>query len=90
MFFTLTSVRAVINLEAAGTSGRELLFQATSEQMIQAYAHVPRPFGSSLANDIFRSGFILSEYVQLEVTLVRVVSEGLYSLVPIFDSLNSI
>jgi hypothetical protein len=27
---------------AAGTTGRELLFQASSEQMIQAYAQVPR------------------------------------------------
>ena len=29
-------------LPAAGTTGPELLFQATSEQMIKAYAHVPR------------------------------------------------
>src|SRR6266576_1520853 len=62
------SVRAVINLEAAGTTGRELLFQASSEQMIQAYSHVPRPFGTILANDIFSSGFILSEYVHLHST----------------------
>lgn len=27
---------------AAGTTGRELLFQATSEEMIEAYSHVPR------------------------------------------------
>ncbi|KIL62086.1 hypothetical protein M378DRAFT_166083 [Amanita muscaria Koide BX008] len=58
---TAPTVRTVINLEAAGTSGRELLFQATSEQMVQAYAHVPRPYGTILANDIFRSGFILSD-----------------------------
>ncbi|KAF8625164.1 hypothetical protein AX15_005531 [Amanita polypyramis BW_CC] len=55
------TVRAVINLEAAGTTGRELLFQASSEQMIQAYAHVPRPFGTILANEIFSSGVILSD-----------------------------
>ena len=55
------SVRAVINLEAAGTTGREILFQATSEQMIEAYSHVPRPFGTVFANDIFSSGIILSE-----------------------------
>ncbi|KAF8325029.1 hypothetical protein F5887DRAFT_1065471 [Amanita rubescens] len=56
-----STVRAVINLEAAGSTGRELLFQASSEQMIQAYSHVPRPFGTILANDIFSSGFILSD-----------------------------
>lgn len=27
---------------AAGTTGREILFQATSEEMIEAYSHVPR------------------------------------------------
>ncbi|KAF8624137.1 hypothetical protein AX17_007200 [Amanita inopinata Kibby_2008] len=56
-----STVRAAINLEAAGTTGRELLFQATSEQMIEAYSHVPRPFGTILANDIFSSGIILSD-----------------------------
>ena len=60
---SLFSVRAVINLEAAGTTGRELLFQATSEQMIEAYSHVPRPYGTVFANEIFSSGIILSEYV---------------------------
>ncbi|KAG5727720.1 hypothetical protein E4T56_gene20743 [Termitomyces sp. T112] len=56
-----STVRAVINLEAAGTNGRELLFQATSEEMIQAYSHVPRPYGTVFANDIFSSGIILSD-----------------------------
>ncbi|KAG6883500.1 hypothetical protein C0993_005812 [Termitomyces sp. T159_Od127] len=56
-----STVRAVINLEAAGTNGRELLFQATSEEMIQAYSHVPRPYGTVFANDVFSSGIILSE-----------------------------
>lgn len=58
-----STARAVINLEAAGTTGRELLFQATSEQMIEAYSHVPRPYGTVFANEIFSSGIILSEYV---------------------------
>ncbi|KAJ4473162.1 hypothetical protein J3R30DRAFT_3296811 [Lentinula aciculospora] len=56
-----TTVRAVINLEAAGTTGRELLFQATSKEMIEAYSHVPRPFGTVIANDVFSSGIILSD-----------------------------
>jgi len=32
----------IFALVAAGTTGRDLLFQATSEQMIHAYSHVPR------------------------------------------------
>ncbi|KAH8104118.1 hypothetical protein BXZ70DRAFT_924624 [Cristinia sonorae] len=58
---TAPSVRAIINLEAAGTTGPELLFQATSEQMIQAYSRVPRPFGTVIANDVFSSGVIMSD-----------------------------
>ncbi|KAF8075052.1 hypothetical protein FPV67DRAFT_1475846 [Lyophyllum atratum] len=55
------TVRAIINLEAAGSTGREILFQATSEEMIHAYSQVPRPFGTIFANDIFSSGIILSD-----------------------------
>jgi Zn-dependent M28 family amino/carboxypeptidase len=55
------TVRAAINLEAAGTMGRELLFQASSKEMIEAYSHVPRPSGSVVANDVFSSGIILSD-----------------------------
>ncbi|KAF8576245.1 hypothetical protein K439DRAFT_1640647 [Ramaria rubella] len=58
---TAKTVRAIINLEAAGTKGPELLFQATSDEMIRAYSHVPRPYGTVLANDIFSSGIILSD-----------------------------
>ena len=57
------SVRAVINLEAAGTAGRELLFQATSQEMIDVYSRVPRPYGTIFANEIFSSGILLSECV---------------------------
>lgn len=46
---------------AAGTTGREMLFQATSEQMLEAYSHVPRPFGTIVANEVFSSGVIMSE-----------------------------
>ncbi|CAD6900594.1 unnamed protein product [Tilletia controversa] len=58
---TRDSVRAVVNLEACGTTGPELLFQATSLEMIKAYSKVPHPFGTVLANDVFSSGIILSD-----------------------------
>ncbi|KAL9939163.1 hypothetical protein V8E36_001976 [Tilletia maclaganii] len=58
---TRDSVRAVVNLEACGVSGPELLFQATSLEMIKAYSKVPHPFGTVLANDVFSSGIILSD-----------------------------
>lgn len=57
------TVRAVINLEAAGTTGGALLFQATSREMIDAFRHAPYPRGTVIANDVFSSGIILSEYV---------------------------
>ncbi|KAF9925977.1 hypothetical protein FBU30_004330 [Linnemannia zychae] len=55
------NVRAVVNLEACGTSGREILFQANSRAMIDAYATVPHPHGTVLANDLFATGLILSD-----------------------------
>ncbi|KAH9951135.1 hypothetical protein B0H21DRAFT_719728 [Amylocystis lapponica] len=55
------TVRAAVNLEAAGTTGKELLFQATSEEMIRAYSRVPRPFGTIIANEVFSSGILLSD-----------------------------
>ncbi|PLW33163.1 hypothetical protein PCANC_11091 [Puccinia coronata f. sp. avenae] len=54
-------VRAVINLEACGTAGQEILFQATSTEMIEAYSKVPRPFGSVIASEVFRTGLIASD-----------------------------
>ncbi|KAI9455042.1 hypothetical protein F5148DRAFT_409217 [Russula earlei] len=56
-----STIRAFINLEAAGNSGGELLFQATSEEMIRAYSKVPRPFGAVVANEVFSSGVLLSD-----------------------------
>ncbi|KAK0554281.1 hypothetical protein OC846_002164 [Tilletia horrida] len=58
---TRHSVRGVVNLEACGVSGAELLFQATSLEFIKAYSKVPYPFGTVLANDVFSSGIILSD-----------------------------
>lgn len=54
-------VRAVINLEACGTDGPEILFQATSKEMVEAYSKVPRPFGSVIASEVFGSGLIASD-----------------------------
>ncbi|WBW73084.1 ER metallopeptidase Erm1 [Schizosaccharomyces osmophilus] len=55
------SVKYVVNLEACGTTGAEILFQATSDEMIKAYSHVPRPFATVLADDVFRTGIIISD-----------------------------
>ncbi|KZV84957.1 hypothetical protein EXIGLDRAFT_726594 [Exidia glandulosa HHB12029] len=58
---TRHTVRAAMNLEAAGSTGPELLFQATSEEMIHAYSHSTKPYGTIVANEIFSSGIILSD-----------------------------
>lgn len=58
---TVPSVRSVINLEACGVSGPELLFQAASTEMIKAYGKSPYPYGTVLANDVFSSGIVLSD-----------------------------
>ncbi|KAF9565623.1 hypothetical protein EC968_004055 [Mortierella alpina] len=55
------NIRAVVNLEACGTSGPEILFQANSRAMIDAYGTVPYPHGTVLANDLFATGLILSD-----------------------------
>ncbi|SCZ90186.1 BZ3500_MvSof-1268-A1-R1_Chr1-3g01827 [Microbotryum saponariae] len=55
------SVRAVINLEACGVGGPEIVFQATSEEMIKALSKTPRPYGTTLASEIFQTGLILSD-----------------------------
>lgn len=57
----VSPVRQVINLEAAGVRGREILFQANSETIVRAYSKVPHPHGSAMANDLFMSGFVLSD-----------------------------
>ncbi|KAG0205995.1 hypothetical protein BGX28_002497 [Mortierella sp. GBA30] len=55
------SIKAVINLEACGTTGPEVLFQANSRTMIDAYRQVPYPHGTAMGNDLFTTGFILSD-----------------------------
>lgn len=65
---TRDSVRAVINLEAAGATGGALLFQATSKEMIEAYSHAPWPHGTVIAADVFASGVLMSDtdFVQFQ------------------------
>ncbi|KAI9034286.1 hypothetical protein DFJ74DRAFT_762910 [Hyaloraphidium curvatum] len=56
------SARALINLEACGQGGREALFQVNSRGMAEAYKRGGRNFhGSSLANDVFGTGLVLSD-----------------------------
>lgn len=54
-------VKAVINMEAMGAKGQEILFQANSPFLIKAYSRVPHPHASSLSNDVFRTGLLLSD-----------------------------
>ncbi|KIR69961.1 hypothetical protein I310_06278 [Cryptococcus deuterogattii CA1014] len=58
---TAPTVKAIINLEAAGSTGGALLFQATSKEMIEAYMHVPFPSGTVIAADVFASGILMSD-----------------------------
>ncbi|KAK4701094.1 hypothetical protein P7C70_g5142, partial [Phenoliferia sp. Uapishka_3] len=53
------TIRSVINLEACGVGGPEIVFQATSEEMIHALAKTPRPYGTVLATEVFSSGLII-------------------------------
>ncbi|KAF8937680.1 hypothetical protein EDD21DRAFT_334948 [Dissophora ornata] len=55
------TIKAVINLEGCGTTGPEILFQANSRPMIDAYKKVPYPHGTVVANDLFATGILLSD-----------------------------
>ncbi|KAI8083071.1 uncharacterized protein BX664DRAFT_339762 [Halteromyces radiatus] len=55
------TIKSVVNIDACGTTGREILFQANSREMIEAYKQAPYPHGTVLANDVFRTGLILSD-----------------------------
>ncbi|GAB9477286.1 Endoplasmic reticulum metallopeptidase 1, partial [Globisporangium polare] len=56
------SIRAFINLEAAGAGGRELLFQTGSDELALAYAQGARyPHASIIAQEVFQSGVITAD-----------------------------
>nr|XP_036582773.1 peptidase family m28 family [Colletotrichum truncatum]KAF6791564.1 peptidase family m28 family [Colletotrichum truncatum] len=55
-YFTTTFV----NLEGAGAGGRAILFRTTDLETAKAYSHAPHPFGSVVAADGFKMGFIRS------------------------------
>lgn len=55
-------VHAFVNVESAGSGGRELFFQTTSSRMARAWAHsAPYPHGSIVGQEVFQSGIIPSD-----------------------------
>lgn len=59
-----TNVKAFINMDAAGSGGREILFQSTirNQWMMNYYnRYAPHPMSTSLGEEIFQSGVIPSD-----------------------------
>lgn len=56
-------VPVVINLEAAGAGGKEMLFQAGPSRpwLLKYYQKVPHPNGQVLGEELFRSGIVPSD-----------------------------
>jgi Zn-dependent M28 family amino/carboxypeptidase len=44
--YVFDRIRAVVNVDSCGTTGREILFQANSREMIDAYKQAPYPHGT--------------------------------------------
>ncbi|KAL7750049.1 hypothetical protein RI367_004564 [Sorochytrium milnesiophthora] len=55
------NVRTVVNMEACGQGGKSVLFQAKSELALRAYSHASYPHGTVAGNDIFKTGFMISD-----------------------------
>lgn len=56
------SIRAFINLEAAGAGGRELLFQTGSDLLAEAYSKGAKyPHASTVAQEVFQTGLFPSD-----------------------------
>jgi hypothetical protein len=60
-----------LNLEGAGAGGRAVLFRTTDTEVTRAYAKSPNPYGTVIAADGFKQGFIKSQtdYVVFQDTL---------------------
>ncbi|XP_075168832.1 endoplasmic reticulum metallopeptidase 1 [Haematobia irritans] len=58
------NVKAFINLDSAGSGGREILFQSGPDHpwLMKYYgAHIMHPYASTIAEELFQNGFIPSE-----------------------------
>ncbi|XP_064542360.1 endoplasmic reticulum metallopeptidase 1 isoform X1 [Drosophila montana] len=55
--------KALINLDSAGSGGREILFQSGPNHpwLMKYYRQVPHPFANTLAEEIFHAGLIPSD-----------------------------
>ncbi|KAG4068422.1 hypothetical protein HA402_007942 [Bradysia odoriphaga] len=59
-----SDVRAFINIESAGSNGKEILFQSGPNHswLVDMYKRsAPHPFGNSVGEEVFQSGFIPSD-----------------------------
>lgn len=55
--------RALINLDSAGSGGREILFQSGPNHpwLMKYYRKVPHPFANTLGEEVFHAGLIPSD-----------------------------
>ncbi|KAH8400838.1 hypothetical protein KR009_001397, partial [Drosophila setifemur] len=55
--------KALINLDSAGSGGREILFQSGPNHpwLMNYYKNVPHPFANTLAEELFQGGYIPSD-----------------------------
>ncbi|XP_037716788.1 endoplasmic reticulum metallopeptidase 1 [Drosophila subpulchrella] len=55
--------KALVNLDSAGSGGREILFQSGPNHpwLMNYYRNVPHPFANTLAEELFQAGYIPSD-----------------------------